>query len=99
MAIHAARVGRSAAMRELPSIAASERAGRVELDRGAAVREWFSQDTRGLEHGVHLGARPAGEGDSLVEIATDGRAPVSRDTPSPSRSTRTARAAKSPPSA
>lgn len=44
---------------------------RVEVEYGT-VTEWWQSDAEGLEHGLTLGARPAGEGDLVVEVSVEG---------------------------
>jgi hypothetical protein len=75
LGLHLARVGRKSAMREAPATAPAARADRVELARPDA-REWFAHDARGLEQGVDLAERPEGDGELVLEVATDGLSPL-----------------------
>ncbi|MFI5297638.1 MAG: hypothetical protein ACHREM_06020 [Polyangiales bacterium] len=74
--LHLARVGRAGAMRDVGSGAPHTGHARAEIDRTGAVREWYSQDARGLEQGVDLATRPDGVGDLQVEVAVEGLTPI-----------------------
>ncbi|MFI5299821.1 MAG: hypothetical protein ACHREM_17170 [Polyangiales bacterium] len=50
--------------------------GKVRLDRGLGVTEWFAHDSRGLEHGFEVESKPDGDGDLVVEIAIGGLVPT-----------------------
>jgi hypothetical protein len=78
LALHVTSVGRAGAMHPMPSRApgVQAHAGRVELARGDGVREWYFHDARGLEQGVDLAKKPAGDGPLVVEVAIDGLSPA-----------------------
>jgi len=66
-------VGRAESLRALvtdasPTISGAE----VRTDRGGGVVEWWRSLPSGLEHGVTIAERPAGEGELLVEVAVSG---------------------------
>src|SRR5262245_9215622 len=64
--------GRSGS-RELASSVAPAIAGpEVRTDHGSGVVEWWRSLPSGLEHGLTLAERPAGEGELLVEIGIQG---------------------------
>ncbi|MFI5302653.1 MAG: hypothetical protein ACHREM_31580, partial [Polyangiales bacterium] len=70
--LHASRVGRRGAMRALEGATTSSANGRVQLDRGQGVTEWFVHDARGLEHGIDVRTRPAGDGALVVAVDVAG---------------------------
>ena len=66
-------VGRDGAMRPTSLVETSEVHGaEVRTVRGAGVTEWWRSLPSGLEHGVTIAARPAGEGELWVEVAVSG---------------------------
>jgi MYXO-CTERM domain-containing protein len=66
-------LGREAAMHAAGN-ALARRGARVELsfDDLPGVTEWWTRDPRGLEHGVTIETRPAGEGTLVLDLAVDG---------------------------
>ncbi|MBP7550720.1 MAG: hypothetical protein KA761_10580 [Gemmatimonadaceae bacterium] len=66
-------VGRDGAMRPTSLVANAEVHGaEVRTARGAGITEWWRSLPSGLEHGVTIAARPAGEGALWVEVAVSG---------------------------
>ena len=60
------RFGLSGQTREVATVPRVTSAGsRVAYDWTDSVQEWFVNDTSGLEHGLTIGARPAGGGEQL----------------------------------
>ncbi len=74
--LHATSVGRAGAKQHLGDEAPRRGNGRVEIARAPAVTEWFVATDRGVEEGLDVAVRPAGDGALLVEVATDGLTPV-----------------------
>ncbi len=73
----AANVGRAGSMVSLATTSPELSAGgRVELRRATGLTEWYVSAPAGLEHGLDLADRPAGEGPLRVEMATEGLTPV-----------------------
>jgi len=72
VSLRAVSMGRGAArapLREAPPTLAGPE---VRADRGAALVEWWRSLYSGLEHGVTISERPAGEGELRVELALGG---------------------------
>lgn len=61
LGLHVAQVGRAGVMQIVTSAQPIAQGERVEIPRAAGVREWFAHDSRGLEHGVDVDARPPGD--------------------------------------
>jgi len=71
LTLRAARLGRGE-LRSLPSASPSIVGPEVRTDRGAGVVEWWRSLPSGLEHGVTIAERPAGDGDLVIEVALEG---------------------------
>jgi hypothetical protein len=76
VSIALAAIGRDGAMREA-GVARASHGDRVELTRDSlpGVIEWWRTEGRGLEHGVTIGERPAGDGSLALVLAVDGVTP------------------------
>lgn len=73
-----AAIGRGETRREVMGGAVTLAGPEVRSARGEGVVEWWRSLPSGLEHGVNVAARPAGEGELVVEITVGALAPRAR---------------------
>jgi MYXO-CTERM domain-containing protein len=69
------RVGRGDAPPPLPQGSPTIVGPEVQIARGPGVTEWWRSLPSGLEHGLTLADRPAGEGALVIEVALEGLTP------------------------
>lgn len=75
-ALHLARFGREVLRPVAGTVPGTGRHdGRVELDRGAGLVEWYVKSDVGLEQGFDLAQKPGGTGPLRLVLATEGLAP------------------------
>jgi hypothetical protein len=77
--LHLTGWGRAGDMHAVTATVPRHGSERLELVRGEGVVEWFASDPRGVEHGFDVERRAPGEGELVLEIESDGFAPVLGD--------------------